>query len=48
MKEIVAIACMVLGSAGFWLAGYMRGLDVGQVRGRIAYRKLERVRHESQ
>lgn len=46
MNTIAAI-CMVLGSAGFWLAGYMRGLEVGQVRGRIAYRQLERVKSES-
>jgi len=39
---------MVLGSMGFWFAGYMRGLEIGKVRGRIEYRTIERWKRESQ
>ena len=46
MNTIAAIL-LIIGAGLMWLGGYMRGLEVGQVRGRIAYRQLERVKSES-
>ena len=45
--KLLGASLMIIANALFWLGGYMRGLEVGKVRGRIAYRQLERAKRES-
>ena len=42
----IILISMILGGIPAWFHGYWHGLDIGKVRGRIEYRKLERAKRE--
>lgn len=44
--EYVGYVLGIVGMCLLWLGGYMRGLEIGKIRGRIEYRNIERMKRE--
>lgn len=44
--KYIGYAIGIVGMCLLWLGGYMRGLEVGKIRGRIEYRNIQRWKRE--